>query len=365
MAAPLRTTPLHALHREHGARMVAFAGWDMPLHYGSQLDEHHATRRAATVFDVSHMLAIDIVGREARAYLRRLLANDVARLTSPGAALYTGLLNDAGGLLDDLIVYRVNDAAYRAVVNAATADADLAWMTHQRDAAGHDCAITPRRDLALLAVQGPQARARAHAAWPATLAAAGLERFHAAIGADTWVARTGYTGEDGYEIMLPAEQAAACWRALAGAGVTPAGLGARDTLRLEAGLGLYGQDMDAGVTPYECGLGWTVVRDGDRAFIGREALATRPVRGVLRGLVLLERGVMRAHQPVTTAQGPGCVTSGGYGPTVGASIALARLPGAVMVDEVVTVTVRDRALRARVVLPPFVRDGRARVSAAP
>lgn len=363
-AEPLRLTPLHEIHRAAGARMVPFAGWDMPLHYGSQLDEHHATRLAATVFDVSHMLAVDITGSDALRYLSAVLANDVTALTSPGAALYTCMLNDEAGILDDLIVYCRGEDAYRIVVNAATADADLAWLTARRDGQDYDAVLTPRRDLALLAVQGPDARERCHAAWPVSRAGAALERFNAALAGETWIARTGYTGEDGYELMLPAADAAACWRALIAAGVRPAGLGARDTLRLEAGLALYGQDMDAGVTPYECGLAWTVALQGGRRFIGRDALENHTANIAQFGLVLLDRGVMRAQQTVKTAYGDGLVTSGGYGPTIAASIALARLPAAVRPGDDVHVIVRERPLRARVVTPPFVRSGRVRVSVA-
>lgn len=360
-AEPLRVTPLHDVHRAAGARMVPFAGWDMPLHYGSQLDEHHATRRAATVFDVSHMLAVEVTGADALRYLSTVFANDVTTLV-PGAALYTCLLNEAGGVLDDLIVYCGGEDAYRIVVNAGTADADLAWLTARRDGLGYDATLTPRRDLALLAVQGPAARERCHTAWAVSRAGASLQRFHAALVGETWIARTGYTGEDGYELMLPASEAVACWNALTAVGVQPAGLGARDTLRLEAGLALYGQDMDPGVTPYECGLAWTVALQGGRRFIGRDALENHTATRAQCGLVLLDKGVMRAHQTVKSAYGEGVVTSGGFGPTIGASIALARLPASVRPGDEVEVTVRDRALRARVVTPPFVRSGRVRVS---
>lgn len=363
-AAPLRVTPLHDVHRAAGARMVPFAGWDMPLHYGSQLEEHHATRRAATVFDVSHMLAVDIAGADALRYLGAVLANDVTTLQAPGDALYTCMLDEAGGILDDLIVYCRGEDAYRLVVNAGTADADLAWLTARRDGQGYDATLTPRRDLALLAVQGPRARERCHAAWPVSRAGASLPRFHAALVGETWIARTGYTGEDGYELMLPASEAVACWNALIAAGVQPAGLGARDTLRLEAGLPLYGQDMDVSVTPYECGLAWTVALQGGRRFIGRDALENHAANLAQYGLVLLDKGVMRAQQSVTTRYGDGVTTSGGFGPTIAASIALARLPVAVRPGDDVDVMVRERALRARVVAPPFVRSGRVRVSVA-
>lgn len=363
MDTPLKTTPLNAVHRELGARMVPFAGWEMPLHYGSQLREHERTRTAATMFDVSHMLAVDIEGGDARDYLRTLLANDVAKLEADGSALYSCMLNHDGGVLDDLIAYLVRPQVYRLVVNAATADGDVAWMNAQRDASGYTCSVRPRRDLALIAVQGPLARERAHTACPATRIAEDVRRFHAAGDEHVWVARTGYTGEDGYELMIPADDAESWWRALLGAGVSPAGLGARDTLRLEAGMNLYGQDMDAEHTPYEAGLGWTVAMDDGRDFIGKRALQQRAPRYDFLGLLLEDKGVMRAHQTVRTARGAGELTSGGFGPTLNASIGLARLPRGVGPGEDAEVEVRDRALRARVVRPPFVRNGRALVHA--
>ncbi|MGE5524392.1 MAG: glycine cleavage system aminomethyltransferase GcvT [Rhodospirillaceae bacterium] len=363
METPLKTTPLHAVHRELGARMVPFAGWEMPLHYGSQLREHERTRTAAAMFDVSHMLVLDIEGADARDFLRTLLANDVAKLETEGSALYSCMLNHDGGVLDDLIVYLMRLNVYRVVVNAGTADGDVAWMNAQRDASGYACTVRARRDLAVIAVQGPLARERAHTACPATRIAEYVPRFHAAGSDDLWVARTGYTGEDGYEIMIPVADAEPWWRALLAAGVSPAGLGARDTLRLEAGMNLYGQDMDAEHTPYEAGLGWTVAMDAEREFIGKRALQQRAPRYDFLGLLLEDKGVMRAHQTVRTARGPGELTSGGFGPTLNASIGLARLPRGVRPGDDAEVEVRDRALRARVVQPPFVRNGRALVHA--
>jgi aminomethyltransferase len=361
VTAALRRTPLDAAHRELGARMVPFAGWEMPLHYGSQLDEHRRTRSDASMFDVSHMRAVEIEGPDARPYLRRLLANDVAKLDAPGRALYSCMLNESGGVLDDLIAYALPDGRFRLVVNAATAETDLAWMRATLAAQRHACRILERTDLAIIAVQGPNARAKCLAACPAAAVAAHLHRFHAAGDASLWIARTGYTGEDGYEIMLPAEEAVSWWRALLAHEVAPAGLGARDTLRLEAGLDLYGQDMDEQVTPYECGLAWTVAVSDERDFIGKAALLAATPRWTLLGLVLEAPGIMRAHAVVTGAHGEGVVTSGGYAPTLDASIGLARLPRLSVAGERVEVEVRGRRLPARTVKPPFVRNGRALV----
>ncbi len=352
-----RQTPLHEVHRAAGAKLVDFAGWDMPLHYGSQIEEHHLVRRAAGMFDVSHMLAVDVAGADAQAWLRHLLANDVARLASPGRALYSCMLNPDGGVIDDLIVYHFSPSRYRVVVNAGTADGDLAWM--RQNSGGFDVSIAPRRDLAMIAVQGPQAIA---AVWQAIAgsrdATQSLIPFAAAEHGEILLARTGYTGEDGLELTLPARQAEATWAALAAAGVKPAGLGARDTLRLEAGMNLYGQDMDASVTPLESGLAWTVDRKSPREFIGRSALEAQSPTRRLVGLVLSERGVLRAHQTVATRHGSGETTSGSFSPTMNCAIALARVPLAVAVGDTVQVAVRDRSLPARVVKPPFVRHGK-------
>ena len=352
----MRRTPLHAEHRAAGARLVEFAGWELPLHYGSQIEEHHAVRRDCGVFDVSHMLALEIEGDGGRDFLRRALASDVARLRAPGRALYSCLLAPDGGILDDLIVYFLAEGRYRAVVNAATAETDLAWLA---GLGPEGAALRPRRELALLAVQGPNARSKFHAAFPELGAAAELAAFSCAEADGAMIARTGYTGEDGLELVLPAAQAEDAWRRLLAAGVRPCGLGARDTLRLEAGLCLYGQDMDASVTPFESGLGWTVDLSQPRAFVGREALARRSRARTLLGLVLEERGgVLRAHQPVRTSSGEGVVTSGTFSPTMGASIALARLPAASAPGERVEVEMHGRPRAARVVRPPFVRNGR-------
>jgi aminomethyltransferase len=356
--AARRCTPLNAVHRALGARMVDFAGWDMPLHYGSQLEEHHRVRRDAGMFDVSHMLAVDVSGAAARDFLRGLLANDVAKLAQPGAALYSCMLREDGGVLDDLIVYDLGGEGFRLVVNAGTADRDVAWIESRRATHESGISLAPRRDLAIIAVQGPRARAKTWAAHPPLRAATeGLAPFHAVQSGGIFVSRTGYTGEDGFELMLPAVQAAASWEALAAQGVAPAGLGARDTLRLEAGMCLYGHDMDETVTPLESGLAWTVARAGGRGFIGARALEARPAERQLTGLVLLERGVMRDHQRVRCGAGMGEITSGGYSPTLDRSIALARLPRAVAAGETVEVEVRDNWLRARTVKPPFVRHG--------
>jgi aminomethyltransferase len=360
--AELKQTPLNAKHREAGAKLVDFSGWEMPIHYGSQVEEHHRVRTDAGMFDVSHMLPVDLRGEGVRAFLRQLLANDVDKLQTTGRALYSCMLHEGGGVVDDLIVYFMREDWFRLVVNAGCADKDLAWMETQRDRLAPGVQITPRRDLAMIAVQGPHAPARLWQAMPGLQeVAAPLQPFHAAVVGEMFVARTGYTGEDGFEIMLPAKAAPFFWQALLEAGVKPCGLGARDTLRLEAGMNLFGQDMDEKVTPLESGLAWTVDLKAERDFIGKDALLRLPRERQLVGLKLLDKGVLRAHQKVITAKGEGEITSGTFSPTLNVSIALARVPVGVAVGDTVEVEVRDKRLRALVVKYPFVRHGKALV----
>jgi len=359
-----RRTPLYGLHQELGARIVDFGGWDMPVQYASQIGEHHAVRRAAGVFDVSHMCVIDLKGARVRALLQRLLANDVAKLTVSGKALYSCMLNERGGVIDDLIVYYRDDAFYRLVVNAGTRDKDLAWI--RSSAADFAVEVEERADLAMLAVQGPQARATAARLLSGTdaQAALALGNFVGAELGDWFVARTGYTGEDGFEIMMPAQDALAAWRRLNALGVSSCGLGARDTLRLEAGMNLYGDDMDESTQPYESGLAWTIAMTPGREFIGRSALSEVLKNGSpakLVGLVLEERGVLRSHQQVIVPQLPaGQITSGTFSPTLERSIAFARVPAATPAK--VQVEIRGKLLGARVVKPPFVRHGRSLIN---
>jgi aminomethyltransferase len=320
-------TVLNATHRAHGAKMVDFGGWDMPLNYGSQIEEHHAVRRDAGMFDVSHMTVVDLHGAKTRDFLRHLFANSVDKLKTPGKALYSCMLDESGGVIDDLIVYFLAEDFFRVVVNAATHDKDLAWIEKQARAFG--VSVTERADLAMIAVQGPHAR-------------------------------TGYTGEDGYEIIVPEAHAVDLWKRLAATGVKPAGLGARDTLRLEAGMNLYGQDMDETITPWEAGLAWTVALDAGRDFIGRAALEKQKADGVHRvmvGLVMDDKGVLRHGQRVVTAHGDGEILSGTFSPTLGKAIAFARVPAGT--GHSAQVDIRGKLVPVRVVKYPFVRDGKA------
>lgn len=374
----LQATPLNSAHRAAGAKMVDFGGWDMPVNYGSQIEEHHAVRTDAGMFDVSHMCVVDLEGANARTFLRGLLANNVDKLQVPGKALYSAMLNPEGGVIDDLIVYFFREDWFRLVVNAGTAEKDVAWMRQQNDATNSGLTITPRRDgltdtdkaIALVAVQGPNARAKVWEVLPQTKAASeAMKPFNVVIVPDTafgeaMVARTGYTGEDGFEIGVPATQVEALWNALIAAGVKPAGLGARDTLRLEAGMNLYGQDMDDSVNPLDAGLGWTIDLVSERDFIGKAALQSKGQNAQFVGLILREKGgILRAHQKVIAASGAGSekfgeITSGTFSPSMQQAIALARVPMDVQVGDTVHVEIRDKKLAASVVKLPFVRNGK-------
>jgi aminomethyltransferase len=365
-------TVLHGTHVLQGAKIVDFGGWEMPLHYGSQIEEHHAVRRDAGMFDVSHMCVIDLKGPRVREFLQNLLANDVGRLKTPGKALYSCMLLPNGGVIDDLIVYFLAEGWFRLVVNAGTRDKDLAWIRRHAQACSVD--VAERRDLAMIAVQGPNARQKTLPLLAPARRAAALELAPFCGAAfDSWfIARTGYTGEDGFEVMLPAVDADRTWNALHAQGVAPAGLGARDTLRLEAGMNLYGNDMDENHNPLESGLAWTVAFDpGGRDFIGRHALQALVRAGggrELVGLLLEERGVLRSHQKVVVAGGSdhapaGEVTSGTFSPTLNRSIALARVPRTGV--QQVQVEIRGKLHAASIVKPPFVRHGKALISVRP
>lgn len=355
----LKQTPLNAAHRAMGAKMVDFGGWDMPVNYGSQIDEHHQVRNDCGMFDVSHMRVVDVKGTGVRGFLRYLLANNVDKLATSGKALYSCMLLDNGGVIDDLIVYFMHEDWFRIVVNAGTADKDIAWMEQQAAQHAPKLDIADHPELAMVAVQGPNARAKVWDALPGSQKLTErLTPFSAVEMGAMFIARTGYTGEDGFEIMLPAKAAPFFWATLAENGVKPIGLGARDTLRLEAGMNLYGQDMDESVGPLESGLAWTVDLKSEREFVGKAALLAKPPMRKLTGLVLLDRGVLRGHQVVHTPHGTGEITSGSFSPTLEQSIALARVPKEVQIGDQVQVAIRDKMLAAKVVKYPFARNGK-------
>ncbi len=352
-------TELYDAHIACGGKMVDFGGWDMPIHYGSQLEEHHTVRQTSGMFDVSHMTIVDLAGDDAKPYLQYLLANDVDKLKETGKALYSGMLNEQGGVIDDLIVYRM-PVGYRLVVNCATREKDLAWMQKQTE--GFDVSLKERPELSMVAIQGPEAIAKVQQVLAGEKAEiiAGLKVFQGLESGDWMLCRTGYTGEDGLEVMVPKAEVVDFWQRLQAAGVKPCGLGARDTLRLEAGMNLYGSDMDETVSPLQANMGWTVAwSPAERNFIGRAALEAEKAEGVkskLVGLVLEERGVLRGHQKVIVeGVGEGEITSGTFSPTLGYSIAMARVPADT--GEHCAVEMRKKLQTVKVVSPPFVRNG--------
>ncbi|MCP3851394.1 MAG: glycine cleavage system aminomethyltransferase GcvT [Gammaproteobacteria bacterium] len=364
----LKETPIIKAHQDMGAKLVDFGGWNMPIHYGSQIDEHHQVRKDAGMFDVCHMTIVDLRGSDVIGYLAKLLANDVAKIVDkPGKALYSCMLNNEGGVIDDLIIYFMETAWVRVVVNSSTREKDLAWMRAQ--VGDMSVELTEREDLAMIAVQGPNARELASKALGDDIVGAGdLKPFNALlINADStereiFIARTGYTGEDGYEIVCSNTRAEAMWRQLATAGIKPCGLGARDTLRLEAGMNLYGNDMDENQSPLESGLSWTVdFSNENRQFNGRSFLEKQKEAGLkykFVGLILEGRGVLRAHQEVIVAgsEFTGELTSGTFSPTMQQAIGFARVP--VEASEACQVAIRKKQLDAKIVKLPFVRNGK-------
>ncbi len=352
-------TPLYNKHLESDGKMVDFAGWEMPINYGSQVQEHHQVRKDAGMFDVSHMVVLDLTGNKTKQFLQYLLANDVAKLKESGKALYSGMLNQKGGVIDDLIVYYLDDNFYRMVVNAATRDKDIQWINQQAES--FDIQIKERIDLSMIAVQGPTAREKVHSSLNQEVAktVSGLNVFFGVQIDDVFFARTGYTGEDGYEIIIPNNQVCDYWDKFLSNDIKPIGLGARDTLRLEAGMNLYGTDMDESISPLAAGMAWTIAWEPkDRNFIGRSALEQEKADGPtlkLVGLILEDKGVLRGHQKVITEFGEGEITSGTYSPTLGYSIALARVPS--QAKDKCHVEIRDKQLAAKIVKPQFVRHG--------
>ena len=357
----LKRTPLYELHQRSDAKLVDFAGWEMPINYGSQVNEHNTVRQAAGIFDVSHMGVLDLTGSEVTAFLRYALANDVAKLKAPGSAIYTCMLNHEAGIIDDLIVYWLAEDWYRIVLNASRREVDFNWLSQLAEK--FDVTLTLKPELCILAVQGPEAIAKVKRVlddqWQQTID--GLKLFKVAMRDEWQIARTGYTGEDGVEVILSQAAAVEFWQQLLAVGVKPCGLGARDTLRLEAGLNLYGSDMDDTITPYEANLAWTVsLKDEARDFVGKPALSKQKELGIeqqLVGLVMEERGVLRNHQQVFIAEnGTGEITSGSFSPTLGYSVAFARMPK--HIEGNVSIDRRGTRVPVKVVKPPFVRNGK-------
>lgn len=359
----MRHTPLSPEHQKCQAKWAEFAGWQMPLHYGSQLKEHEAVRTRAGIFDVSHMQVIDITGTDAFKFLSYLLANDIAK-TEPGKALYSCMLNPNGGVVDDLICYYLAEQSFRLVVNAGCAQKDIEWI--QGQSYTFEVEVKLRPELCILAVQGPQALAllKPLLAFEQQNILSKLNVFEVDRVGEWMFARTGYTGEDGVEIVLPAKEAICLWQKAVEAGIQPVGLGARDTLRLEAGLNLYGQDMDEEQTPWTANLGWTVALENpERTFIGKEHLVLQKKQGVptqLLGVMMRHRGVLRPGQEVIVdGVGKGVITSGSFSPTLNTAIGFARVPAGDLSQVQLWVHIRDKQYPLQIVKGPFVRQGKA------
>lgn len=357
----LLSTPLLEEHQKLNAKIVDFGGWALPVNYGSQIDEHHAVRKNAGVFDVSHMTVSDITGPGTIPFLSKLLANDIGKASSmQGKALYSCMLNEQGGVIDDLIVYYLSSTHCRLVTNAGTNKKDMAWITQQSSA--FEVEFTEKPTQALIAIQGPKAIETVQSALPElTKLISSLKRFQGdyldkADINSLFIGRTGYTGEDGIEIILPAEQAPSIWQKLIKENIQPCGLGARDTLRLEAGMSLYGNDLDEQHTPLESGLTWTVSLSEDRDFIGKKALLVKPKHQMI-GLRLEDKGVLRGHQQIIiNDKEVGEVTSGTFSPTLERSIGLARIhsDAGLYIGDTVKIQVRKKQLTATVVKYPFL-----------
>jgi aminomethyltransferase len=331
---------------------VDFAGWEMPIHYGSQIEEHQSVRNHAGLFDVSHMHVVDISGPDAKNYLKYLLANNIEKI-SVGRALYTCMLDESGGVIDDLIVYYISENNFRLILNAGTREKDLKWL-NKIGQLFNDLKIQPQENMAIIAVQGPEAVNIAKEVFKVL-----PEKIFSFIFSENiMIARTGYTGEDGVEIICPVELSQEIWNKLITVGAQPIGLGARDSLRLEAGLNLYGSDMDEAVSPLESNLLWTVAFEpSDRKFIGREKLEEQKSVGVPRklvGLILEKGGVLRHDQKVWShGKEIGVITSGGFSPTLNVSIAMARIENKSFTE--VEVEIRGKLLPVSMTSLPFVK----------
>ncbi len=356
----LKKTPLNALHRKYGARMVDFAGWEMPVHYGSALKEHLAVRQGVGVFDVSHMGEIELVGQDALTMAQKVTSNDISRL-SDGQAQYSAFLNPQGTFIDDIVVYRINEQHIFVCVNAANRDKDYRWVKAQQQ--GKVDILDNSDSYVQLAIQGPKAEAVLQQLTDLDLSTIQYYWFtHANVnGTRALISRTGYTGEDGFEIYIPVEAAPSIWERLFQVGkpfeITAAGLAARNTLRLEVAYCLYGNEIDETTTPWEAGLGW-IVQLGKGDFIGHhtlEKLKEEEKKRQLAGFEMVERGIARDHYPVSVDGAEvGQVTSGSFAPSLQKSVGLIYLPIQYgKIGQPLQVEIRGKQVQAKVVKTPF------------
>jgi aminomethyltransferase len=365
-ATTLKRTPLFETHRRLGARLVEFSGWEMPVQYSSIIEEHRAVRDRAGLFDVAHMGEFRVEGPGALDFLQSVVPNDVSRL-AVNQALYTQLCRPSGGTVDDLLIYRRGESAFMTVVNAGTTDKDWAWLAEHAAHGRDDVTLTNvSEQTALLALQGPLAERILQPLTDTSLGEIAYYHFRPGVvsGIECLISRTGYTGEDGFELYCAPEHVAALWDVLMAAGqahgLLPAGLGARDTLRLEAGYALYGHELTDDITPLEAGLGWSVKLNKGVDFIGRQALVDEKEHGLRRklvGIALGERGIPRAGYPIIReGQAIGEVTSGTVGPTLDRPVAMGYVPAAYAVPGTdVCVEIRGKAIPATVVALPFYK----------
>ena len=341
--------------------MVDFHGWSMPINYGSQINEHNSVRENCGIFDVSHMTILDFKGDDAETFVRKLISNDIKKLTEPYAGLYSAMVNEQGGVIDDLIAYKMENG-YRLVVNCATRGEDLKWISSK--SLNFKVEMTERDDLSMIAVQGPRSLdVLSSCPAPIVRALESKKRQQGVYGNNMFATKTGYTGEIGFEVILPHEQAVNLWQNAIDAGAVPVGLGARDTLRLEAGMNLYGFEMDESITPFECNMSWTVdFSDTDRDFYGKKALENilkEENYNELVGIMLDERTILRQGQKLWFNENKdldGIVTSGTYSPTLKKPIALARIPKADLKS--CFTEVRDKKVFAKIGSPKFIKEGK-------
>ena len=352
----MNKTPLNKSHIELGAKMVNFSNWEMPISYSSLIEEHNAVRNTVGIFDVSHMSVFDFDGDNQVAFFEKIFANDIKKIYKDNKAIYGALLNEEGGILDDLIIYHANNK-FRLVSNCSTREQNRQWF--EKHAVEFGVKVMERSDMGILAIQGPDALNKILKIKEIDTQVNTLQSFGCMFEGDKLYARTGYTGEDGLELIVPTKDINHLWDQALELGCTPIGLGARDTLRLEAGLNLYGNDMTINNHPYESNMGWTIdMSDENREFIGKDALLSidQSKSQKIVGIILQDKGILRSGYEITHEQGKGVVLSGSYSPTLQSSIGLARVDQGY--KENGKVMIRNKLLNIDFVSPRFLGQGK-------
>ena len=352
----MNKTSLHNAHIQLGAKMVNFSNWEMPISYSSLIEEHNAVRNAAGIFDVSHMSVFDFDDGDQIAFFEKIFANDIKKIYKDNKAIYGALLNEEGGILDDLIIYHANNK-FRLVSNCSTREQNRQWF--EKHAVEFGVKVMERSDMGILAIQGPDALNKILEIKEIDAQVNTLQSFGCMFEGDKLYARTGYTGEDGLELIVPTKDINHLWDQALELGCTPIGLGARDTLRLEAGLNLYGNDMTINNHPYESNMGWTIdMSDENREFIGKDAILSidQSKSQKIVGIILQDKGILRSGYEITHEQGKGVVLSGSYSPTLQSSIGLARVDQGY--KENGKVMIRNKLLNIDFVSPRFLGQGK-------